>query len=77
METIFDHNPTREELTNLLGSAIPREEYFAAATNQESEYGELYRLFMLRNDPARAGRFLDLITDPIYRLNVSQVDLVD
>jgi hypothetical protein len=77
METIFDHNPTDEEMVTLFGRSIPREEYLALPLGQESEFGHLYSLYKIRGDTATAGRYLNMIADPAYRRDLSMVDLLD
>lgn len=61
METIFDHNPTKDELRYL---ADPANEstYRAEVTRDEALTG-LCMLFAMRGDEARAKYYADQISD--------------
>jgi hypothetical protein len=76
METVFDHNPTKEELLTLFGYDVDRDKYLSLPSDQQSEYGVLYRLFSLRNDSATAEKYLNLIIDPLFRHSLSTSDLL-
>jgi len=76
METLFDHNPTQEELLTLFGFGIQQDKYLALPSDQQSEYGVLYRLFSLRGDQEAADKYLGLIADPLTRHSLSTVDFL-
>jgi hypothetical protein len=76
METIFDHNPTREELENICGETVTRENHMMWQT-ADSLYAEIYWLYEIRGDMATAGKYLDKITDPQYRSDVQLKDCLE
>ena len=69
METVFDHNPTAEELKYLFLTGMTREEYLAAHSDQETEYGNIYALYMIRGNRERALEYLNRIRNPKERFN--------
>ena len=75
METIFDHNPTADELTILTGSIVTGPEYTAVPRDAQTELGRIYGLYTLRGDAVRAGEYLARIADPLYRHDLSTSDL--
>ncbi len=64
METVFDHQPTAEELRYLFLTGQSVEEYRATHQDQETEYGNIYALYMIRGDRAKALEYLEKIRDP-------------
>ncbi len=64
METIFDHNPSPEELRYLFLSGQSKEEYLQSRTDQENEYGNIYALYLLRGKREQALQYLERIRDP-------------
>jgi hypothetical protein len=64
METVFDHNPTPEELRYLFLAGQDADAYKASHTDQEAEYGNIYALFMIRGDRPKALEYLEKIRDP-------------
>lgn len=64
METIFDHNPTPEELRYLFLPGQDAESYKASHTDQETEYGNIYALYMIRGDRQKALDYLERIRNP-------------
>jgi hypothetical protein len=75
METIFDHNPTQQELVMLFGPRPMTREEYLSVVEQESAYGDLYRLYSLRGKPEIAEQFLNKITDEDYRLTLAMHDI--
>ena len=73
METIYDHNPTDEELISITGSVRSLEDY--SAMDQQTETGRIYRLYKLRGDSVNAALYLSQITDPLYRRDISTRDV--
>jgi hypothetical protein len=69
METVFDHSPTAEELKYLFLSGQSREEYLSSHDDQETEYGNLYALYMIRGNREKALEYLNRIRDPKERFN--------
>ena len=64
METLFDHNPTPEELKYLFLTGMTREEYLASPRDFESEFGHIYALYMIRGQRDKALEYLSRIRDP-------------
>jgi hypothetical protein len=64
METVFDHQPTPEELRYLFLTGLDVEEYRATRQDQETEYGNIYALYMIRGDRTKALEYLEKIRDP-------------
>jgi len=64
MESVFDHNPTAEELRYLFLADQDPETYRATHTDQEAEYGNIYALYMIRADRQKALEYLEKIRDP-------------
>ena len=60
METIFDHQPTKEELRYL--SSVDESAYRTMVTLDEALTG-LTMLFAIRSDSARADYYMDQISD--------------
>jgi hypothetical protein len=73
METIFDHNPTPEELADICGETTTRENHLSWH-NQDSLYSEIYWLYELRGDMATAKNYLVKIKDPQRRFNTQLKD---
>lgn len=69
METVFDHNPTGEELKYLFLSGKTREEYLADHADQETEFGNIYALYMIRGNREKALEYLNRIRNPKERFN--------
>ena len=64
METVFDHEPTPEELKYLFLSGRSREEHLASNVDQETEYGNIYALYMIRGNREKALEYLNRIRNP-------------
>ncbi|SMC28536.1 hypothetical protein SAMN02746041_03277 [Desulfacinum hydrothermale DSM 13146] len=78
METIFDHDPTPEELETVYN--VRTEEDLARyrrtlATGADTQLGEIARLYLHRGDHQRAARYLADIRDPGYRLTLEMAYL--
>ncbi len=69
METVFDHNPTKEELINLFGedATLPPEQM--TADSQMGNWARIAELYSLRGDHERVTCYLDKIEDLEYRLS--------
>jgi hypothetical protein len=77
METIFDYNPTEEEWKVLYDGPMPeplKEHYFEF--DEDSLNMDLYRLFLIRKDYAKANHHLEQIKDREYAFAVSYNDLI-
>lgn len=64
METIFDHNVTKEELVQLLGY-VPNKDEYIKGKSQESHYKTLCRLCLMRGDRQKAKKYFDELPDTI------------
>jgi hypothetical protein len=69
METVFDHEPTTEELKYLFLSGRSKEEYLASHVDQETEFGNIYALYMIRGNREKALEYLNRIRNPKERFN--------
>ena len=59
METIFDHNVTREEKRRLLGNPkITKEEMLSFGLSQVQHWLNICTLYRIRNDNEKADEFL-------------------
>lgn len=68
METIFDHNVTKEELKDILGfDSWTREELLSINCTQRDHYGVIYRLYRYRGDKEKAKEYADKIPDDDYK----------
>ena len=77
METIFDHNPTRDELITILGFAHDRESYGAIPIDEDHQNSVIYSLYIGRNDEKTAQKYLNKIKDKQLRFDVQLNDIVD
>lgn len=69
METVFDHEPSPEELKYLFLAGRSKEEHLAGRLDQETEYGNIYALYMIRGNRERALEYLNRIRNPKERFN--------
>ena len=67
METVFDHNITREEINAILGPLDWTPENLERLT-QESNYELIYRLYSHRRNDKKAKIYLDLIPNTIHKI---------
>ena len=64
METVFDHDPSAEELKYLFLSGQSKEAYLATHDDQETEFGNIYALYMIRGNREKALEYLNRIRNP-------------
>jgi len=76
METIFDHNPTPEEITAHCGKVITKEEHLSFPTGQVGEYALIYSLYKTRGDEAAATRYKALLPPDYVRSCLDLDDIV-
>lgn len=62
METIYDHNPTHEELEAIGKNSLPKEEYLKILDHESAWFG-LALLFRHRNDTKNEKRAWSHIPD--------------
>lgn len=75
METIYDHNPTPDELLNLTGG-MSKEEYSADwMFSKEHSLLDITLLYESRNDETTAKKYRDLIPD-LYQQHTWGLDNV-
>ncbi|MCD8387013.1 MAG: hypothetical protein LUD17_09015 [Bacteroidales bacterium] len=67
METIFDHNVTKEELRKLFGDPDFEPE-ICLECNQENNYIHIYRLYLLRGNKQKWVEYLNKIPDSENKL---------
>ena len=69
METVFDHNITKEEMEAILGSPnYTRERLESVIKSQISHYSMIYSLYTFRGDHKKAGKYADMIPDSIHKI---------
>ncbi|MBR6284762.1 MAG: hypothetical protein IKR25_10790 [Muribaculaceae bacterium] len=69
METIFEHNITKDELLNVTGSSRwTREKILELSDSQIDHYTMIYRLYRYRGDYAKAKEYADKIPDTVHKL---------
>lgn len=62
METIFDHNPTKEELKKMFGNPNINPDLFLEL-KQEDNYVGIYKLYLLRGNQEKWVEYLNKIPD--------------
>ncbi|MGP2571491.1 hypothetical protein ACT4R9_09650 [Ornithobacterium rhinotracheale] len=63
METIFDHNPSAEELSKIIGNKT-KEEYFSDwIFSYENSILDIVLLYEMRQDENKASQYRQLIPD--------------
>ena len=67
METVFDHNITKEEMDAILGPLDWTHEDYVDEP-PEFNYELIYRLYSYREDYKTAQKYLDLIPNSIHKL---------
>ncbi len=75
METIFDHNVTSIEI-ELLNSFIPsrvirNKENYIGKVDGDKSYADIYHLYILRGDIAKADNYAGKIKNPKYKCILS------
>lgn len=68
MESVFDHNVTKDELELLFGTRNMTRERLDGLTNQEDNYAYLYRLYLLRKNREMATKYLSMIPDSEWKV---------
>ncbi len=76
VETFFDHHPTPSEVERVLGMQLSKTDHLALEADQDTEFGDIYRLYLVRGNEAEADKYLQKITDPEYRALVITEDVV-
>lgn len=72
-ETLFDHNPTDQEIYDI-GGLTSREEYTKISKDFDSDfhYADIYKLYVFRNKPDTANFYLNKIVDKERRVSIEQ-----
>lgn len=60
MKTIFDYNPTKEELVKMFGYEIGKKKYLSKPDN---EIFTLCHLFSMRDDKKNLNKYLGYLSD--------------
>lgn len=69
METIFDHNVTKDEIRELLGNPkITKEMFLSFGFSQNRHYVAIYKLYSLRKDKIKAKEYFDKIPNTRTKL---------
>ena len=69
METVFDHDPSPEELKYLFLAGKSKEDYASSHEDQETEFGNIYALYMIRGNRDKALEYLNRIRNPKKQFN--------
>ncbi len=70
METVFEHNPTKEELNYLFDDFnITREEYLSYGDTQAQAYVFIYYLYRKRKDKENMKKYMDKIPNTFRKWN--------
>ena len=75
VKTVFDVDITSEELLELCGFLMLKEDYLRT-TSPDGALGDLWVLFRMRNDFAGAEMFRKRIQDQDFRERITYTDLV-
>lgn len=68
MESVFDHNVTKEELEDIFGSSDITWEDLKDWISQVDCYADLYRLYLLRKNREMATKYLSMIPDSEWKV---------
>ncbi len=66
METIFDHNATKEEIIGIVGSYMSKELYERVVSKKKA-IEDIYYLYLERDDEATANRYLDMLPNDKHK----------
>ena len=68
METIFDHNVTKEELDLLIGNPnMTMQKFLSLGLSRVQHYTAIHKLYLLRKDNKNAKLYLDKIPDSLTK----------
>ncbi|MBP5419281.1 MAG: hypothetical protein J6Y72_05675 [Bacteroidales bacterium] len=67
METVFEHNMTKEEMIGVLGTDELTKKDFVNWT-QDRHYGLIYRLYTFRGDDEKAKQYADKMPNTQHKL---------
>jgi len=65
-ETIFDHNPTDEELPHFTAGVLSKEEYLKRFDN-DIFYQDICRLYIMRNDKETADKYYLMVSEDVRK----------
>ena len=69
METVFDHNITKEEQEAVFGfSGVTEERLNSLGFSQRDHYGVIYRLYTFRGEHKTAKKYADLIPNDVNKI---------
>lgn len=69
METVFDHNITKEEIVGVFGyEGFKREWIEELGVDQIGCYADIYRLYRMRGDQKKAEEYLAKIPDSEWKM---------
>lgn len=71
MVTIFDYNPTDDELDQLAGGRDLAEAVCGANAHPDGQLAALARLMHIRGEEGKVRSFLKQIEDPEYRFDIA------
>ena len=69
METVFDHNITKEERIAIFGSELATKDFYLSLGYDERAHNSwLYRLYTYRGDHTMAKKFADRIPNDVAKV---------
>lgn len=72
MENIFDFNPTSQELEDLFGAEISKDDYLKNRSKDDERLGDIYSLLVYRDEIEQADKFWAQIADKNYALSLKE-----
>jgi len=70
METVYDHNPTSEEINILDLNSSSMKKNRASGLSQDTEYSYIASLYHLRKNKKKMDEYIAKINDPNYRFSI-------
>lgn len=67
METIFDHNVTKQEIKDLFGFYKDKN-FIVSFFNQQEHYENIYRLYCIREDMKTANKYARKLPNTIHKV---------
>jgi len=70
METVYDHNPTTEEI-HFVGLDLPAKKRTYSLTSQEGHYADIATLYRFRKNKQKMDEYIDKIKDGDFKWHIS------
>lgn len=69
METVYDHNPTPEEI-NYIGLDLPVKKRTYHLTTRDGHYAYIAKLYRFRKNKQKMDEYIDKIKDGDFKWNI-------